>query len=249
MQSIDSVGWFRPPLSLRAKNGSAKVKMNPREVQPLSLRSRLSGMIPAGAKNGLASALASAMVKVTMQPFDTVKTIQQMDNRNLGIFKTTATFVKQRGVAALWSGTGLAVVGSAPAIATYFAIFNAAKVRLTKVMPPKYRPVAVALSATIANTAASVLRAPYEVSAPMYYSSMVLINWLIYSHLWLLIVGTQDTDAISPTSLHLQCLEALYSRRRCAGLVWYRQIGRTNHARCTVRDSHGGVVRSAAGGV
>lgn len=173
VRSIDSVGWFRPPLSLRAKNASAKVKMSPPVVKPLSVRSKLSGMIPAGAKNGLASAMASAMVKVTMQPFDTVKTIQQMDNRNLGIFKTTATFVKQRGIAALWSGTGLAVVGSAPAIATYFAIFNAAKVRLTKVMPPKYRPVAVALSATIANTAASVLRAPYEVSTLLKCTTLI----------------------------------------------------------------------------
>lgn len=153
LQVSASLGRIRLPVNPIARNTSGKG----RKLQPFA---RLSSIIPAGAKSGLASAMASAVVKITLQPFDTIKTIQQMDNKNLGFMRTTATFVKERGVRALWSGTGLAVVGSAPAVAAYFGIYNAAKVRLVKVLP---KPVAVAVSATVANTAASFLRAPYEV--------------------------------------------------------------------------------------
>lgn len=161
LQVSASIGRIRLPVNPIARNTSGKGS----RIHKLQPFARLSRIIPAGAKSGLASAMASAVVKITLQPFDTIKTIQQMDTKNLGFMRTTAAFVKERGVRALWSGTGLAVVGSAPAVAAYFGIYNAAKVRLVGVLP---KPVAVALSATVANTAASFLRAPYEVRASFF---------------------------------------------------------------------------------
>ena len=126
---------------------------------PLPLISNL----PNGVKNGIASALASAVVKFSLQPFDTLKSIQQMDSANIGLYQTSITFIAKRGIFGLWSGAGVTVLGSVPSVALYFGVFNSAKVRLAALMPPQYRPVAVALAAALGNTIASFLRVPCEV--------------------------------------------------------------------------------------
>lgn len=128
------------------------------------LRTKIAAMVPDGAKNGLASALAAAVVKFALQPFDTLKTIQQMDKGNLGLLKTAVAVVETRGVLSLWSGVGVALVGSVPAVAVYFGVYNAAKSRIAAALPDRYRSIAVAMAASLANTIASVIRAPNEVS-------------------------------------------------------------------------------------
>ena len=140
---------------------AAQTKLNKDRIP---LTARLTSYVPNSVKNGLASALAAAVVKFTLQPFDTIKTIQQMDAVEFGLFKTTLSFIEKRGILSLWAGVGVNVLGSAPSVALYFGVFNSAKVRLAAVLPPAYRPLAVALAAMIGNTFASVLRVPYEVS-------------------------------------------------------------------------------------
>jgi solute carrier family 25 S-adenosylmethionine transporter 26 len=74
-------------------------------------------------------------------------------------------------------------MGSVPSVALYFGIFNAVKARLTAAFPLQYRSVAVALAAITGNTAASVLRAPYEVLKTRMQLAMhpSLYSALIYS--------------------------------------------------------------------
>jgi solute carrier family 25 S-adenosylmethionine transporter 26 len=128
-----------------------------------ALRDDVINAVPESSKNSVAGALAAAVVKLTLQPFDTLKTMQQMDKNGAGLLATTADFVRQRGILGLWSGVGITIMGSVPSVALYFGIFNAVKARLTAAFPLQYRSVAIALAAITGNTAASVLRAPYEV--------------------------------------------------------------------------------------
>jgi solute carrier family 25 S-adenosylmethionine transporter 26 len=123
---------------------------------------RLS-FIPDGIKNAMASGLATAVVKTFLQPLDTIKTIQQAQKIKLGPIKAAMQIIEQRGIRGLWSGIGITVVGSTPSVAVYFGVYSTLKSRLTQIFPPELKLLAVALSAAVGNTFASVLRVPYEV--------------------------------------------------------------------------------------
>ncbi len=119
--------------------------------------------IPNGARNGLASAMATAVTKVALQPFDTIKTIQQLQTVKLNALTTGLEIVQSRGIAGLWSGVGVSVIGSSPSVACYFGVYSAVKSRLIPIFPAKYRLLAIAIAAVIGNSLASILRVPYEV--------------------------------------------------------------------------------------
>jgi solute carrier family 25 S-adenosylmethionine transporter 26 len=120
--------------------------------------------IPDGIKNGIASYLATVLVKVILAPLDTIKTIQQIEIGNqLGIFSTAQHIIKTRGVGSLWAGTLVAAIGASPSVAMYFGVFSSLKLRFAAMLPPGSRSFAVGLAAAIANTFACVLRVPYEV--------------------------------------------------------------------------------------
>lgn len=123
----------------------------------------LRNFVPSGIKNGLASILATIVVKLSLQPFDTIKTVQQMNNFKLNVISTAISIIDKRGFLGLWSGIGVTVIGSMPSVAVYFSIFNNAKIKFASILPSSYRPLAVALAAMVANTIACVLRVPYEV--------------------------------------------------------------------------------------
>ena len=125
-------------------------------------RKRLS-FIPDGVKNAIASGLATAVVKTFLQPLDTIKTIQQAQKIKLGPIKAAMQIIEERGVRGLWSGIGITVVGSTPSVAVYFGVYSTMKIYLVKAFPQELKLLAVALSAAVGNTFASVLRVPYEV--------------------------------------------------------------------------------------
>lgn len=116
-----------------------------------------------GMKNGIASAIATILSKLIVQPFDTIKTIQQVQKVKVNMFETGRDLIAQRGVRALWSGSMVSAFGAVPAVALYYSLYSTSRKHLTKLFPVKYRPVAVALAASLSNTVASVLRVPYEV--------------------------------------------------------------------------------------
>jgi len=120
--------------------------------------------LPDGLKNGLASGLAAAVVKAILQPFDTIKTVQQAKQAlKIGPFAAGAQIIKERGIGGLWSGIGVTVIGSSPSVAVYFGVYSSCKSRFSPLFPQSLQLVAVALSAMVGNTLASVLRVPYEV--------------------------------------------------------------------------------------
>jgi hypothetical protein len=118
-----------------------------------------------GVKNGIASGLASAMVKLLLQPLDTIKTIQQSSSDPLNVLQAIQLVRNRspRGLLHLWSGLGITIFGSSPAIAVYFGVYSSVKKRLTDWMAPENNLVAVAVAAAVANGVASLLRVPHEV--------------------------------------------------------------------------------------
>lgn len=73
-------------------------------------RKKKLDFLPDGVKNSIASATATALVKIVLQPLDTIKTIQQArPNVKLGPIKAAVEVIKQRGVVGLWSGVGVSV--------------------------------------------------------------------------------------------------------------------------------------------
>lgn len=128
------------------------------------IRTKVVSRIPPSSRNSLASALAAAVVKLALQPFDTVKTLQQMERFDTGLVSTAVARISTNGIRSLWAGAGVTVLGSAVSTALYFGIFNAAKTRLCALFPgSKSRSLVVALSAVVGNTVACILRSPYEV--------------------------------------------------------------------------------------
>lgn len=138
--------------------------------------------IPNGIKNGLASGLAAAVckgifadfplptlyckavtekqthifhIKGILLPFDTIKTVQQTGKVFMGPLKTTMSIIQTRGVIGLWSGLGVTVLGSSPSVAVYFGVYSTAKTHLTRLLPDKYKLVAVSVAAALGNTVAS----------------------------------------------------------------------------------------------
>ena len=130
-------------------------------------KGKLLASLPDGIKNGLASGLAAAVVKVILQPIDTIKTVQQASKLGMGPFRAMSSVIKSRGVLGLWSGVGITVLGSSPSVAVYFGVYSSVKTHLTRLLPADAsqfsKLLAVAVAASCGNTVASVLRAPYEV--------------------------------------------------------------------------------------
>lgn len=128
-----------------------------------SITSPIIGWLPNGVKNGLASGVASALVKGILQPLDTIKTLQQVQN-NLGPIEAGYLLVRERGWLSLWSGLGVTIFGSSSSIAVYFGIYSSTKEYLQKIFPSKnMKVINVIVSAAIGNSIAAVVRVPYEV--------------------------------------------------------------------------------------
>lgn len=150
----------KPRLASEARLIAAKLSTSP----SVPKKPKRLAFIPDGVKNGIASYLATVLVKVILAPLDTIKTIQQIEIGNqLGILATAQHIIKTRGVGSLWSGTLVAAIGASPSVAMYFGIFSTLKLRFVALLPPGSRSLAVGLAAAIANTFACVLRVPYEV--------------------------------------------------------------------------------------
>lgn len=118
-----------------------------------------------GLKNGCASGLAAACAKLLLQPFDTVKTLQQANKGSLGMMEAARDLVARRGVRSLYTGLGVTLVGSIPAVSIYFGVYQAVKKALLQALPPTlgWTLLGVAASAGVGNTVASFFRVPYEV--------------------------------------------------------------------------------------
>ena len=142
------------------------VNQRTKDARPRGAKELLS-LLPEGVKNGAASGLAAAVVKIILQPIDTIKTVQQASKVGMGPIRAMSEVMRSRGVLGLWSGVGITVLGSSPSVAVYFGVYSSVKTRLTKMLPTNAtqfsKLVAVAFAATCGNTVASVLRAPYEV--------------------------------------------------------------------------------------
>ncbi len=80
-----------------------------------------------GLKNGCASGLAAACAKILLQPFDTLKTLQQASKGSLGMVEAASDLVRRKGPGALYTGLGVTLVGSIPAVSVYFGVYQATK--------------------------------------------------------------------------------------------------------------------------
>ena len=71
-----------------------------------------------GLRDGCASGLATICAKAMLQPFDTIKTVQQANPGKppRGMLLTASTLVRERGVGSLYRGLGIALLGSVPAM-------------------------------------------------------------------------------------------------------------------------------------
>lgn len=144
--------------------------------------SRRLKWLPDGIKNGVASGLAAVVVKTILQPFDTIKTVQQFQSIKIGPIATGMHIINTRGIVGLWSGMLVTAIGSTPSVAVYFGCYSSCKKKLTTLFPTNMKLVAVALSAAIGNTVASVLRVPYEIykqriQAGQHLTTLEAIRW------------------------------------------------------------------------
>eukprot|EP01040_Poterioochromonas_malhamensis_P011657 gene11657-12720_t len=141
--------------------------------------------IPDGMKNALSSGVATVLVKSILQPLDTIKTMQQIqEGQRKTLIATAREILLSRGVKGLWSGTLISALGSAPAAAVYYGVFSAVKRRLTPVLPLQYRFIAIASAATVSNTIASVFRVPYEVYKQRLQAGLHQTIWEAATHSW-----------------------------------------------------------------
>jgi hypothetical protein len=121
--------------------------------------------IPNDLKNGLASGLAAILVKIILQPFDTIKTVQHVQTgTKLSAVQAARAIIARNGFSGLWSGISITVIGSSPSVALYFAVYGRLKKLFTSPQQATYeRLLSISASAAIANTIASAARVPYEV--------------------------------------------------------------------------------------
>eukprot|EP01039_Chlorochromonas_danica_P006071 gene6071-6685_t len=153
--AASSVCLLRPPVQVVNLLAESEAKAASRRKALL--------WIPDGMKNAIASGLASVIVRTLLQPFDTIKTVQQMHPHPLSVAQTAKMIVATRGVRDLWSGVLVTALGSAPSVAVYFGVFSSTKKRLATLLPPDQRFLAVGMASMMANSLAAVLRVPYEV--------------------------------------------------------------------------------------
>jgi hypothetical protein len=100
---------------------------------------------------------------------------QAQKSLKLGPIKAALSVIEKRGVAGLWSGLDVTILGSSPSVAVYFGLYSTCKAHLTKILPPNMKLLAVALSASIGNSVASIIRAPYEVNLIRYIVQSILL--------------------------------------------------------------------------
>jgi hypothetical protein len=70
----------------------------------------------AGLKNGLASGLAVVCSKSLLQPFDTLKTLQQASSASGGMAAAASKLVSTHGFLALYRGLGISLFGAVPSM-------------------------------------------------------------------------------------------------------------------------------------
>lgn len=119
-----------------------------------------------GLKNGCASGLAVVASKTLLQPFDTLKTLQQAaagSPSHVGLRAVTSKLVSEHGFLALYRGLGISLFGAVPSMSAYFAVYQSSKALLlsrVSIAPPL---LLIAFSSAVANTIAATLRVPCEV--------------------------------------------------------------------------------------
>lgn len=137
-------------------------------------------------RNGCASGMATVCTRTLLQPFDTLKTIQQMGGGGGGVVATASAIVQERGVGALYRGLGVAMIGAVPAMSLYMASYKACKRSLGNAFENAPPLLIIAISASLANSAASVLRVPCELvkqrlQAGIYPNLLVAVSTLAAS--------------------------------------------------------------------
>jgi solute carrier family 25 S-adenosylmethionine transporter 26 len=124
-----------------------------------------------GLKNGLASAMAAACVKASLQPIDTIKTLQQYHQASSGSSLTVAAAARKimarpGGFGNFYAGLGVTVIGAMPATAIYFGVYSYCKrkfLAFDQGHNQHHKTLSIAASAAIGNSVASFSRVPYEV--------------------------------------------------------------------------------------
>ncbi|CAM9141643.1 unnamed protein product [Phaeothamnion confervicola] len=115
-----------------------------------------------GLKNGVASGLAAACVKALLQPFDAIKTVQQYSRTPMTLAQAARVLLARGGPRALYTGLGVSLVGSMPAVGVYFGIYQFCKRQLDQVDWVN-RQASIAVSAGIGNFVATFFRVPQEI--------------------------------------------------------------------------------------
>ena len=121
---------------------------------------RIKGHAVEGAKNMVASSVASAVGKTLLQPFDSIKTVQQNSQTKLGMLDAASEILSRGGALSLYSGLGATILGSVPSIAIYFGCYQFFKGQLLPILGVHF---SIALSAGLANLFAACVRVPFEI--------------------------------------------------------------------------------------
>ncbi|CAJ1961996.1 unnamed protein product [Cylindrotheca closterium] len=173
---------YHRPIVLNFRGGGvAGVKLDSSTNKSSSNSS--SSAATEGWKNSIASGLASVCAKTLLQPFDTIKTVQQHSQREttLTLMEAMQVVVQREGNwKDLYAGLVVSALGSIPSISLYYGIYSYCKrVLFSWMLEAKQqkkgnigaargsnqalRLLAVAMAAAIGNTIASFSRVPYEV--------------------------------------------------------------------------------------
>jgi len=125
--------------------------------------------VTSGLKNALASALSAMTCKLLLQPFDTLKTVQQHSPTAITLGEASQVCWERGGWGGYYRGVGASVLGSFPSVGLYFGVYQGVKKMLQDKFPgPSEDPTdinvgAIVVAAAVGNTVASVARVPYEV--------------------------------------------------------------------------------------
>ncbi|CAB1119979.1 unnamed protein product [Ectocarpus sp. CCAP 1310/34] len=144
-------------LLTRGGGGGAPAPPPSSPQQGMRLKNAVEGL-----KNGLASGLAAACVKTVLQPFDTMKTVQQFSTTRMTLLQAGRDLLARGGVPELYQGLGVTLVGSMPAVGVYFGLYQFVKNQMdAKQGISPY--LSITVSAGVGNFIASFFRVPYEV--------------------------------------------------------------------------------------
>lgn len=127
-------------------------------------------MMREGLRNGCASGLATACAKTVLQPFDSIKTVQQATTERLTVFAAASGLIARSGsLAPLYAGLWVNIIGAVPSVFVYFAVYQYLKRSLAARWAQHGRydsfggAASIMLAAAIGNLVASFLRPPYEI--------------------------------------------------------------------------------------